>query len=133
MKPIHVGIMGVGTVGGGTATVLKRNAEEISRRAGRTIALKMAANLDVAKARELVGDDVEVVSDARLVATGHLLGHHGTLADMAIAPFVRQFAAIDSGWWAAQRPALPGVCPKFWTCPWKRRRMRMLPMPWARP
>ena len=40
--------------------------------------------------------------DARLVATGHLLGHHGTLADMAIAPFVRQFAAIDSGWWAAQ-------------------------------
>ena len=69
MKPIHVGIMGVGTVGGGTATVLKRNAEEISRRAGRTIALKMAANLDVAKARELVGDDVEVVSDARLVAT----------------------------------------------------------------
>ena len=40
--------------------------------------------------------------DARLAATGHLLGHHGTLADMAIAPFVRQFAAIDSGWWAAQ-------------------------------
>ena len=40
--------------------------------------------------------------DARLVATGHLLGRHGTLADMAIAPFVRQFAAIDSGWWAAQ-------------------------------
>ena len=40
--------------------------------------------------------------DARLVATGHLLGRYGTLADMAIAPFVRQFAAIDSGWWAAQ-------------------------------
>ena len=40
--------------------------------------------------------------DTRLAATGHLLGHHGTLADMAIAPFVRQFAAIDSGWWAAQ-------------------------------
>ena len=40
--------------------------------------------------------------DARLAATGHLLGRHGTLADMAIAPFVRQFAAIDSGWWAAQ-------------------------------
>ena len=40
--------------------------------------------------------------DTRLAATGHLLGHHGTVADMAIAPFVRQFAAIDSGWWAAQ-------------------------------
>jgi len=40
--------------------------------------------------------------DSRLAATAHLFGSHHTLADMAIAPFVRQFAAIDSGWWAAQ-------------------------------
>ncbi len=97
MKPIHVGIMGVGTVGGGTATVLKRNAEEISRRAGRTIALKMAANLDVAKARELVGDDVEVVSDARLVATHpdidivvELIGGTGIAKELVLT-------AIDNG------------------------------------
>ena len=40
--------------------------------------------------------------DSRLAATAHLFGSHHTLADMAIAPFVRQFAAIGSGWWAAQ-------------------------------
>ena len=40
MKPINVGLLGGGTVGGGTATVLKRNAAEISRRAGRDIVPK---------------------------------------------------------------------------------------------
>jgi len=40
--------------------------------------------------------------DARLCAQPHLFGAHAALADMAIAPFVRQFAGIDVGWWAAQ-------------------------------
>ncbi|MBV8045509.1 MAG: homoserine dehydrogenase [Paludibacterium sp.] len=64
MKPINIGLMGVGTVGGGTATVLKRNAEEISRRAGRRIRLFMAANRDTQRAREHVGPEVIVVDDA---------------------------------------------------------------------
>ena len=64
MKPINVGLMGVGTVGGGTATVLKRNAEEISRRAGRSIRLFIAANRDVEHARAVCGDEVVVVDDA---------------------------------------------------------------------
>ncbi|HJU49679.1 MAG TPA: homoserine dehydrogenase, partial [Pseudogulbenkiania sp.] len=64
MQPINIGLMGVGTVGGGTATVLKRNAEEISRRAGREIRLFMAANRDLERAREVVGPDVPVVDDA---------------------------------------------------------------------
>ena len=51
MKPINVGLLGIGTVGGGTATVLKRNAEEISRRAGRAIQLKMVADLNTERAR----------------------------------------------------------------------------------
>ena len=67
MKPINIGLMGVGTVGGGTATVLKRNAEEISRRAGREIRLFIAANRDLAKAREAVGADVTLVDDAMQV------------------------------------------------------------------
>ncbi|CUA85200.1 MULTISPECIES: homoserine dehydrogenase [Gulbenkiania] len=67
MKPINIGLMGVGTVGGGTATVLKRNAEEISRRAGREIRLFIAANRDLAKAREAVGPDVTLVDDAMQV------------------------------------------------------------------
>ena len=67
MKPINIGLMGVGTVRGGTATVLKRNAEEISRRAGREIRLFIAANRDLAKAREAVGADVTLVDDAMQV------------------------------------------------------------------
>ena len=34
MRPINVGLLGIGTVGGGTFAVLKRNAQEITRRAG---------------------------------------------------------------------------------------------------
>lgn len=67
MKPINIGLMGVGTVGGGTAAVLKRNAEEISRRAGREIRLFMAANRDTERARGIVGPEVAVVDDARQV------------------------------------------------------------------
>lgn len=40
--------------------------------------------------------------DARLAARSYLFGNHATLADMAIAPFVRQFAGIDADWWSAQ-------------------------------
>lgn len=43
MKPVNVGILGLGTVGGGTVTVLHRNAEEIARRAGRGIVITHAA------------------------------------------------------------------------------------------
>lgn len=53
MKPINVGLCGTGVVGGGTATVLKRNAEEIARRAGRPIAITMAASREPDRAREL--------------------------------------------------------------------------------
>ena len=42
MKPINVGLIGIGTVGGGTWTVLKRNAEEITRRAGRPMRIVAA-------------------------------------------------------------------------------------------
>ncbi|HAQ26787.1 MAG TPA: homoserine dehydrogenase, partial [Pseudomonas sp.] len=43
MKPVKVGICGLGTVGGGTFNVLKRNAEEIARRAGRGIEVAQIA------------------------------------------------------------------------------------------
>ena len=67
MKPIKVGLLGIGTVGGGTFQVLQRNQEEIRRRAGRGIEIAMVADLQVDKARDLVGPDVEVVADARQV------------------------------------------------------------------
>jgi homoserine dehydrogenase len=67
MKPIQVGLLGIGVVGSGTFNVLARNQEEIKRRAGRGIAITMVADLNVARAQELVGPGVTVVSDARAV------------------------------------------------------------------
>lgn len=67
MKSIKVGLLGIGTVGAGTFTVLERNAEEIRRRAGRPIEIMMVADLDTARAKQIVGDKVQVVDDARLV------------------------------------------------------------------
>ncbi|MCU0942936.1 MAG: homoserine dehydrogenase [Hydrogenophaga sp.] len=67
MKPIQVGLLGIGTVGSGTFEVLQRNQEEIRRRAGRGIQITMVADLDVARARSIVGESVTVVGDAREV------------------------------------------------------------------
>jgi len=64
MKPIKVGLLGIGTVGGGTFRVLNRNREEIARRAGREIALAMVADKDLAKAKTLVGAAATVTGDA---------------------------------------------------------------------
>jgi len=67
MKSIQVGLLGMGVVGSGTFNVLRRNQEEIKRRAGRGIEITMVADLDLARAQALVGDGVQVVSDARAV------------------------------------------------------------------
>jgi homoserine dehydrogenase len=64
MKPIKVGLLGLGTVGRGTYDVLKRNQEEITRRAGRGIEIAAVAVRNVAKAREVVGPEMPISSDA---------------------------------------------------------------------
>jgi len=67
MKAIQVGLLGIGTVGGGVFEVLRRNQTEIQRRAGRGIAIAAVADLDQERARRLVGDAVPVFGDARAV------------------------------------------------------------------
>lgn len=69
MKPINIGLLGIGTVGGGTYTVLKRNQEEIARRAGREIKVKMIADKDLDRARSFAGHDVIVTDNAHEVTT----------------------------------------------------------------
>jgi len=64
MNPVKIGLLGLGTVGGGTATVLKRNAEEIARRAGRGIIVDFAATLELDRAAELGMDDLRITQDA---------------------------------------------------------------------
>ena len=63
-KPINVGLLGIGTVGGGTFTVLQRNQEEIGRRAGCAITMKMVADKDLDKVRSIVGERAIVTADA---------------------------------------------------------------------
>src|SRR5881392_2816472 len=67
LKPIQAGLLGIGTVGSGVFNVLKRNQEEIKRRAGRGIEITMVADLDAARAKAVVGESVKVVDDARAV------------------------------------------------------------------
>ena len=80
MKPINVGLLGLGTVGGGTLTVLRRNAEEITRRAGREIRVVRAAVRDLEKAKALAGDlplttnPFDVVDDPNIDIVVELIG-----------------------------------------------------------
>ncbi len=67
VTPIQVGLLGIGTVGSGVFNVLARNRAEILRRAGRDIRISMVADLDVERARSIVGDAARVVGDARAV------------------------------------------------------------------
>ena len=64
MKPMNVGLLGIGTVGGGTFTVLTRNAEEITRRAGRPIRIVKVADRNLSLAREVTNGTVDVTDDA---------------------------------------------------------------------
>jgi homoserine dehydrogenase len=64
MRPIHVGLLGIGTVGGGTWDVLQRNADEIERRAGRGIRISRVADKDLARARKIVGTKARITADA---------------------------------------------------------------------
>ena len=64
MNPINVGLLGAGTVGGGTYTVLTRNQEEITRRAGRPINIVKVADRNLELARKVTANAVEVTDDA---------------------------------------------------------------------
>jgi len=68
MKPLQVGLLGIGTVGLGTWTVLRRNEEEITRRAGRPIRITWIADMAQARAREVTrGAEINLTADAKAV------------------------------------------------------------------
>ncbi|GAB2885889.1 homoserine dehydrogenase [Uliginosibacterium flavum] len=97
MKPINVGLLGIGTVGGGTWTVLSRNAEEIARRAGRPIRITAVADRDVALAQRVTGgaaritaDAFELVRDPEIDVVVELIGGYGIAKDLVLT-------AIENG------------------------------------
>jgi homoserine dehydrogenase len=69
MKPVKVGLLGIGTVGSGTFHVLERNREEITRRAGRRIEIAWVGARNLAQAKEIVGSGVPVVGDVMKAVT----------------------------------------------------------------
>ncbi len=91
MKPVKVGILGLGTVGSGTFNVLKRNQKEIRGRAGRGIEVVMVADRNVEMARKIVNGDCEVVSDGDLLVNNpdvdivvELIGGYGVAKDFVL-------------------------------------------------
>lgn len=91
MNPIKVGLLGIGTVGSGTFNVLKRNQEEIRRRAGRGIEIAIVADLNTERARELTNGEVEIVSDANEVVNRpdidiviELIGGYGIARELVL-------------------------------------------------
>ena len=91
MKPIHVGLLGIGTVGSGTWDVLQRNAGEIRRRAGRAIRITQVADKDQKKARRLVDGQAQVLGNALAVVRApdigivvELIGGTGIAKDLVL-------------------------------------------------
>jgi homoserine dehydrogenase len=97
MKPINVGLLGIGTVGGGTWTVLARNAEEITRRAGRPIRITAVAERNVELAQKVTGgaarittDAFELVKDPEIDIVVELIGGYTIAKELVLA-------AIENG------------------------------------
>jgi homoserine dehydrogenase len=91
MKPINVGLLGAGTVGGGTFTVLQRNAEEITRRAGRPIRITVVADKNVELAKKVTGgvcrvtdDAFAVVNDPEVDIVIELIGGYGVAKELVL-------------------------------------------------
>lgn len=97
MKPVNIGLLGLGTVGGGTVKVLKRNAGEITRRAGREIHISVVAARDLNRARicdtagiRLTTDPYEVVTDPEVDIVVELIGGLDPAKDLVMR-------ALDAG------------------------------------
>ena len=91
MKPIKVGLLGIGTVGSGVFHVLQRNQQEIMRRAGRGIEITMIAARNTERARKICGDTVQIVAQASEVVNNpeidivvELIGGYETARELVL-------------------------------------------------
>jgi homoserine dehydrogenase len=91
MKPINAGLLGIGTVGGGTFTVLARNEAEITRRAGRPIRITKVADKNLELARQVTAGRAQVTDDAFAVVSDpeidiviELIGGYGIAKELVL-------------------------------------------------
>jgi homoserine dehydrogenase len=92
LKPVNIGLLGLGTVGGGTVSVLKRNASEITRRAGRDIQIRAASARDLSRARlcdtqgiRLTTDSFDIVNDPDIDIIVELIGGLSPAKELVLA------------------------------------------------
>lgn len=92
MKPIQIGLLGLGTVGLGTYQVLQRNQDEILRRTGRGLVISMVADLNTDRAKKFVDPHCTVVSDAQEIFSNpeidiviELIGGYSVAYDMVMS------------------------------------------------
>jgi homoserine dehydrogenase len=92
LKPVNIGLLGLGTVGGGTVSVLKRNASEITRRAGRDIQIRAASARDLSRARlcdtqgiRLTTDSFDIVNDPDIDIVVELIGGLSPAKELVLA------------------------------------------------
>jgi homoserine dehydrogenase len=97
LKPVTIGLLGLGTVGGGTVKVLKRNATEITRRAGREIRIGVASARDLERPRicdttgiRLTADPYDIVTDPDVDIVVELIGGLEPAKDLVLK-------ALDAG------------------------------------
>ena len=92
MKPVKIGLLGLGTVGGGVATVLTRNAHEIARRAGREVVISHAAakeyDADAIHGLDRIGritdDGFTVVNDPEVEIIIELIGGYSPAKELVL-------------------------------------------------
>lgn len=91
MEPVKVGLLGLGTVGGGTMNVLHRNAAEISRRAGRDIVVSHAAarefdpqGIDGLEKVSITNDAFEVVRNPEVDVVVELIGGYSPARELVL-------------------------------------------------
>jgi len=91
LKPVKIGVLGLGVVGGGTINVLKRNAAEISRRAGRDIIVTRACARNLERERicdtqgiQLTTDPLEIINDPEIEIILELIGGDNLAKDLVL-------------------------------------------------
>ncbi len=91
MRPVKIGVLGLGTVGGGAVNVLRRNADEIARRAGREILVVKASARDLSRKRicdtqdiKLTSDPQEIIADPEIDIILELIGGNTLAKDLVL-------------------------------------------------
>ncbi len=101
MKALKVGLLGIGTVGGGTYNVLTRNQAEIERRLGASIEIIQVADRNVAHANQVTGGQVAVTDDAFAVVNNpevdvvvELIGGYTVAKELVLQAIANQFVLL---------------------------------------